>query len=262
VGTGYNRCAGWRRLDLADAGGVAALIRDVRPDAILNPGGITAVDWCEDHPEEALAINGVAPGIMAEEARKRGAYFAHFSTDFVFDGADGPYSEDEETRPLSAYARSKWEGEVRVAAEGRACAILRTAVVYSFEEGEKNFLMQIVDAAREGRTSAAYADQVNSPTQADNLAEAAVEFAERRIEGLFHVAGASVISRYDFAREILRQFRLGGGAIVPVTVRERPQKAPRPANAGLRIGKASGVLRTRLWDVPQGLQRCLGDYLK
>ncbi|MHC4606122.1 MAG: dTDP-4-dehydrorhamnose reductase, partial [Planctomycetota bacterium] len=228
VGTGCTRAEGLVKLDLADAKAVEKLVADVRPDAVLNPGGITAVDWCEDHADEATAVNAEGPAAAARAAKRIGAHFLHFSSDFVFDGAKGPYAEDDEPNPLSVYARSKLEGERRVLGEGGSIAVVRTAVVFSYGEGEKNFLMQILRAAREGKPYRAFTDHLNSPTQAENLSDAVVEFVERRIEGLYHVAGAEVVSRYACAQEALRRFGLPAEAVAPARMDEVPLKAARP----------------------------------
>ncbi len=262
VGTGFTRVPeGLEKLNLADADAVEALIGKVRPEVILNPGGVTAVDWCEDHPGEAQAMNVDGPAAAARAAKRLGTHFIHFSTDFVFDGSDGPYFEEDEPAPGSVYSRTKLEGERGVQAAGGDWTILRTAVVYSYEPEGKNFLMQVLRAGETGEPYRAFTDQFNSPTEADNLAEAAQEFAERRIEGLYHVAGDRVVSRFDFAREALHHFGLPDGSVQPVTSKELKLKAPRPTNAGLRIDKASGLLRTRMLGPTQGLQRCLEDRL-
>lgn len=262
IGTGFTRSTGWERLDLGDVEAVRMLVRRVRPEVILNPGGVTAVDWCEDHYEEALAANAAGPAALAETAREIGAYLVHLSTDFVFSGEKGPYSEEDPPDPISAYSATKLEGERRIQAVGGECSILRTAVIYSYEDGEKNFLMQVVRTLREGGTFRAFTDQHNSPTDADNLAEAVIEFGERRIPGLFHVAGAQIGTRYEVARKVVETFRLPEDRLIPIQTADLKLRARRPKNAGLRIEKATKLLRTRLVGFPEGIERQWGEFQK
>jgi dTDP-4-dehydrorhamnose reductase len=118
-------------LDLADADGIRRAFRDAAPALVVNAGAHTAVDRAESEPELARALNAVAPGVLAEEAARAGVPLVHFSTDYVFDGSKGaPYREDDPTRPLGVYGRTKREGEEAVAAAGGMHLILRTSWVY------------------------------------------------------------------------------------------------------------------------------------
>jgi len=135
-------------LDLSDPDAARRSVREARPQAILNAGAYTAVDRAESEPELAMKVNGIAPGILAEEAKRAGALLVHYSTDYVFDGEKRtPYVEDDPVNPLSAYGRSKLEGERAVRASGCRHLILRTAWVY--ESRGRNFLLTILRLAKE-----------------------------------------------------------------------------------------------------------------
>ena len=136
------------QLDLADASAIAATVRRVRPSLIVNAGAYTAVDLAEKETALATAVNGVAPGVLADEAKRHGAVLVHYSTDYVFDGSAGtPYDEDAPVRPLSSYGRSKLAGERAVAASGADALVFRTSWVYG--RRGKNFLLTMQRLARE-----------------------------------------------------------------------------------------------------------------
>ena len=152
-----------RGMDLGDPDSIRAAIRACSPQIIVNAAAYTAVDQAESEPDLALAINGAAPGIMAEEAKRLGALLVHYSTDYVFDGAkSGPYTEDDQPNPLSAYGSSKLAGERAIAASGARYLIFRTSWVYGARG--KNFLRTILRLAQERDELRIVDDQVGAPT--------------------------------------------------------------------------------------------------
>lgn len=253
---------GTRWLDLTDVGATERLIAEVEPDWIVCPAGLTHVDRCEDHPDEAMAVNRDAPAAAARVAAKRGAGFVYFSTEYVFDGTAGPYAEDDPINPLSVYGRSKLEGERRAAAENPRTVVIRTTVVYGPEPQGKNFVYQMLRRARDGETTRAPRDQISSPTYNVDLAAATVELIERDFHGVLHVAGPAVLDRYAFAQEVCAVFGLDQGLVEPVETAALGQRARRPLRAGLAINRARGLLRTplrspreALGDMRQALER-------
>ena len=237
---------GTRALDLLDAGAIGRLVDEIEPDWVLCPAGLTHVDDCEDHSEEAFAVNRDAPAGAARAAAKRGAGFVYFSTEYVFDGTAGPYAEDDPTAPLSVYGRSKLEGERRVEEENPRAAIIRTTVVYGPELRGKNFVYQVLGRARGGEPTRVPSDQVSSPTYNVDLAAATVELIERDFRGVIHVAGPAILSRYAFALEVCAVFGLDAGLLTAVETAALGQRARRPLLAGLAIDRARLVLRTPL----------------
>lgn len=248
-------------LDVTDHAAVGRAVADARPDWVFCPAGLSHVDYCEDHPEEAFAINRDGPRAAALAAQTAGAGFVFYSSDYVFDGVGGPFGEGDAPRPLSIYGGSKWEGEQAVASACKRSIIIRTSVVYGPERQEKNFVYQLIRACREGRPFTPAVDQRASPSYNPDVAAASVELATRELLGLWHVAGSQVLDRHAFALLVCREFGLDASRLTPVRTAELGQKARRPLDGGLKVGKAQGALTTRLREPAAGLaemRRLLG----
>lgn len=222
------------------------MIAEVEPDWVVCPAGLTAVDYCESHPDEAMAVNRDAPAAAARAAAKRGAGFVFYSSDYVFDGAAGPYAEDDPVNPLSVYGRSKLEGERRAVEENPRAIVIRTTVVYGPEPQGKNSVYQVLKRARAGEPIRAPRDQITNPTYNVDLAAATVELIEGGFRGVLHVGGGSVLDRYAFAREVCGVFGVDPGRVEAVETAAMGLPARRPLRAGLEIGRARGLLRTPL----------------
>jgi len=240
-------------LDVRDEAATSRVMSDVAPDVVFCPAGLTFVDYCEDHPDEAFEANSAAPARAARLAAKRGAAFVFFSTEYVFDGRGGPYAEDDPVAPLSVYGRSKLDGERAVMAANPRALVVRTTVVYGPEPQGKNFIYQLRRRLAAGETVKVPADQRSSPTFNVDLATATVELVERAGRGVVHVAGPSVIDRYAFARQACDVFELDVSLVVPVTTVDLQQRAARPLNAGLRIERVRRQIATPLRDPAAGL---------
>jgi dTDP-4-dehydrorhamnose reductase len=243
-----------RALDLLDTAAVRALVDEVAPDVVFFSAAITHVDACEDDPEEAFRVNAEAPAAAARAAAARGARFVFFSTEYVFDGADGPYAEDAPARPLSVYGRTKLEGERAVLAADPRALVIRTAGVYGPEPQGKNFVYQLLRRAAVGEPVRVPSDQTSTPTYNADLAEAAVALVERGVEGVVHVAGPAVVDRHAFARLVCEVFGLPAGCLVPVPTAALGQRAPRPLRAGLRTDYCRRLLGLALRDPASGLR--------
>jgi dTDP-4-dehydrorhamnose reductase len=247
-----------------DPDSVAAVIRQVKPDFIINPAAFTAVDQAEKDIERARKINAITPGVIAGEARRLGAVFIHYSTDYVFDGAkDSPYIEEDGTNPLNAYGQTKLEGEQAIGQIGGAHVILRTSWVYSLR-GD-GFVSKVLKWARTQETLRIVDDQVGSPSWARALAEttslmlargrsdSCAYFSER--SGLYHLGGAGMVSRLDFAREILRldprREEQTVKRLEPALTADFPTPALRPLRTDLDCSKFEGVFGLCLpgWEV-------------
>lgn len=245
---------GLTALDITDRAAVERAIEDARPDWVLCPAGLTHVDRCEEHPDEAFAINRDGPLAAARLARRAGAGFVFYSTEYVFDGERGPYAEEDPARPLSVYGRSKWEGERAVLAELERAIVVRTTVVYGPDRQEKNFVYQLIRNCRGGQPMKIPADQVSSPTYNADLAWASVELCERDLRGVYHLAGDGVLDRFAFARLACQVFELDPSRLTPVATAALGQKAPRPLKGGLLIAKARAALLTSLRSPEAGLR--------
>lgn len=226
------------QMDLADADSIRRAIRDAQPGIIVNAAGYTNVDQAESEPGLAMRINGVAPGIMAEEAKRLGAVFIHYSTDYVFDGAlNRPYLEDDAPRPVNVYGRTKLAGERAIEAVGGQYLILRASWIYSARGA--NFVLTILRLAREKPELPVVTDQTGSPTWARALAQATAGLlgrkeAIRHHSGIYHLAAAGHTSRHEFASAIIRAAQEVSGSadgwaqVKAITSDQYPLPAARP----------------------------------
>jgi len=233
-------------LDLADADAIRRVARELKPDVIVNAAAYTAVDKAESEPDLAMRVNGVAPGVLAEEAKRRSALLVHYSTDYVFDGAKGsPYVEDDAPNPLSTYGRTKLEGEQRIRASGCRHLIVRTAWVYG---RGSNFVRAILRQAEKGAPLRVVNDQLGAPTWAADIATVTASLLTAQVEGSFHASAAGAASWYEVALEILRLAHLSA-ELRPVSTAEYGAKAPRPRYSVLDNGKlrAAGIAPIGEW---------------
>jgi dTDP-4-dehydrorhamnose reductase len=238
-------------LDEADADfsqpqGLAQVVRHVRPDVIVNAAAYTAVDKAESQAEIAQAINAEAPGVLAQEAARLGAWLVHYSTDYVFDGSgDAPRDEDAPTGPLSVYGRTKLDGEQRIQAAGCCHLVLRTSWVYAARGG--NFARTMLRLAAERQRLTVVDDQIGAPTGAELLADVtahALRAATQRPElgGTYHVAADGETSWHAYASFVIEWARARGlpvkvQAVEPVATSAWPSPARRPLNSRLDTRK-------------------------
>ena len=250
---GHNAAPGLDPLDLADHAAVARAVAAARADWVFCPAGLSHVDYCEDHVDEAMAANRDGPAAAARAAEAAGAGFVFYSSDYVFDGVAGPFGEDNTPRPRSVYGRSKHEGEQAVMIACRRAMVIRTSVVYGPERQEKNSVYQLIRACREGRGFPLAVDQRVSPSYNPDVAAASVELCERGLGGVWHLAGPEVLDRYAFALLISKEFGLDASRLTAVTTAALGQKAVRPLDGGLKVAKAQAQLTTRLRSPAEGL---------
>ena len=225
-----------RVLDVTDAAAVEAAVRNLAPRTVFHLAAWTDVDAAETHPAEVMLLNVGAAGTVARAAAEAGALLVHMSTDFIFDGTKTePYVEEDPPSPLGVYARSKAESEARVrAAAPGSHLIVRTAWLYG--AGGPNFVETILAAARAGGPLRVVRDQAGCPTWNEDLARALVVMVGAGLRGTFHACGRGAASRWQFAREIVRAAGLDV-PVDPITSRERPGEARRPARAVLSTEK-------------------------
>jgi dTDP-4-dehydrorhamnose reductase len=225
-------------LDLADGDAIRGLVRDVKPDVIVNAAAYTAVDQAERERDMAMKINATAPGILAEESKALGALLVHYSTDYVFDGTKSkPYTETDEPRPLSAYGQSKLEGEKAIRAASCAHIILRTSWVYAARG--RNFLLTMLRLAGEGRPLRVVNDQFGAPTWSRDIAEATVRVLGKiggDTRATYHLTAAGKTTWYEFARRIF-ELRGVSASVTPIRSEEYPTAAARPKNSVLDCRK-------------------------
>jgi dTDP-4-dehydrorhamnose reductase len=242
-------------LDITKREDVLSLVSELNPDAVIHCAALTNVDYCEDHKEEAMLVNARATGYLSEACERAGAKMLYVSTDFVFDGEKGMYSEEDEVNPINHYGFSKLEGEKEVL----ACsdyAIARASVLYGWNVQRRlNFVTWVIDRLEKGKEVNIVTDQYASPTLADDAAEAFLRIIERGKKGVFHTAGGERINRYDFARKIAEVFSLKEELINPITSEDLKQTAMRPMDSSLNVRKAERELGIKMMTVREGLER-------
>ena len=254
-----------QEFDLADPDALRKAVREAAPTVIVNTAAHTAVDKAESEPELAMAINAIAPGVLAEEARRLGALLIHYSTDYVFDGTKpAPYTEDDSPAPLSVYGRSKREGELAIAATGARHLILRTSWVYGLHGA--NFMKTMLRLGKERDELRVVGDQVGAPTWSRHLADATALIVARRDapQGLYHLAAAGETSWHGYAEAIFAEARRAGllnksPVVHRITSADYPLPAARPANSRLDCSRFRRDFDLTLPDWRTGLIDCLAD---
>jgi dTDP-4-dehydrorhamnose reductase len=250
------------QLDLADRDAIVREVRALRPALIVNAGAYTAVDAAENDVATAHAVNAVAPGVLADEAKRQGALLIHFSTDYVFDGmARTPYTEDSPVGPLNVYGRTKLDGERAIDASGAHALVLRTSWVYGLRG--KNFLLTIRRLAAEREELRIVADQTGVPNWSRALAEATAALVGRGLprlaerSGLYHLSSTGATTWYEFARAILGD--VARPRVVPITTAEYPTPACRPAYGVLDTRRFEQTFGFALLPWRAALARCLSE---
>ncbi|MBM4260395.1 MAG: SDR family oxidoreductase [Deltaproteobacteria bacterium] len=249
--------AGLEPLDISDATQVQRFFGECVPDTIYLCAALTHVDYCEEHPEETYRQNVEGPRRVAQEAARLGVKLVFYSTEYVFDGQNGPYDEQAPTSPLSVYGKSKLDAETVLREILPDVLILRTTVVYGWDplSKKKNFAMQVYERVQTGQELTIPFDQIGNPTLADYLAECSIELAGKRASGIVNVVGKDLLPRTDFTRALVQS--LGGDVsrVTPVTTASMKQKAVRPLRGGLRTEKLAGLLGREVLALDQALDR-------
>jgi dTDP-4-dehydrorhamnose reductase len=248
--------AGRATCDLSSQQAIRDLVRQIKPEVIVNAAAYTAVDKAESEPDLCFAVNAAAPRVLAEEAARLDALLVHYSTDYVFDGQKTePYTESDPICPLGVYGASKAEGETAIAASAGRWLVLRTSWVYA-PQG-KNFLRTILRLAAERRELRVVDDQTGSPTSAESIAAATVRLVEKYASrqaavpsGVYHMTASGSTSWCGFARAILATANLATAVpnpqVVAISTAEYPTPASRPKNSVLSNEKFAQAFDFRL----------------
>jgi dTDP-4-dehydrorhamnose reductase len=252
----------WAAADLASAGETEAALLAFRPDAVLHAGALTDADVCERHPDLAWRANADGTAEVARACRALGARLVALSTDYVFDGAAGPYDEDALPNPRGAYARSKRCGEEAALVLAPGAAVARVAVVYGGRPGTRaTFVETVIEKLSRGEAVRAFVDQQISTTLASAGAARCLELLlEHDFSGVLHVSDASVLGRVELARRIAARFGLRG-EIVPIRTADANLLAPRPLRGGLLVARAAALLRNRPLSIDEALERLHDDWV-
>ncbi|MPM61144.1 dTDP-4-dehydrorhamnose reductase [bioreactor metagenome] len=258
--------------DFSNPEGVAATVRALRPDVIVNAAAHTAVDKAESEPDFARKLNATTPGLIAQEAAALGAWLVHYSTDYVFDGSgERAWVESDVTGPLSVYGSTKLEGEELIRASGAKHVILRTSWVYAARGG--NFAKTMLRLAQERDRLTVINDQFGAPTGADLLADVTahvIRHVQQRPKdaGLYHCVAAGVTTWFEYAKFVIEQaqkiqpaLQIKATEIAPVPTSAFPTPATRPNNSRLDTSKLQNTFGLTLPHWQHGVARMLTEIL-
>lgn len=258
--------------DFTNLAGIAETVRKVAPDVIVNAAAHTAVDKAESEPELARTINALAPGVLAQEAKRIGAWLVHYSTDYVSDGSGtAPWTETSPTGPLSVYGKTKLEGEQAIIASGCQHLIFRTSWVYAARGG--NFAKTMLRLAKERDRLTVIDDQIGAPTGADLLADVTAHalraaLKQPELAGLYNLVASGETSWYGYARFVISVARAAGAnlkvmdqSIEPVATSAFPTPAARPHNSRLSTKKIQESFGLTLPHWQAGVHRMVSELL-
>jgi len=256
-----------QQLDLANPDQIREIVREIKPNLIVNAAAYTAVDKAEEEPELAMAVNGIAPGILAEEAKRLNAAIIHYSTDYVFDGAKTtPYTEEDEPNPLNVYGRTKLEGERAVQAVGAPHLILRTGWVYGTRG--KNFLLTILRLAQEREELRIVDDQIGAPTWSRMIAETTAQILAPGYSSvvekgcIYHLSAGGQTSWYGFAKAIVARISetsTQSVKLIQIPTSKYSTPARRPAYSLLSNAKLNGAFGLAMLDWDRALELVLEE---
>lgn len=243
-------------IDITDRKALLESIQSYQPDLIIHTAAMPNVDHCAQHPEACYATNVEAVKTLVEACRTDGIKLVHLSTDFVFDGQNGPYDEQATTSPISIYGQSKEQAEQSIIDSGIQAVIVRTILVYGtcHAMSRSNIVLWARAALSKGEPIRIVNDQFRMPTLAEDLAWACIEAGLRPVTGIFHISGPDFISVYDLVKAVAKQAGYDEHLVVPVTSEALQQPADRPPTTGFVLDKAIQQLNYKPKSFLEGLQ--------
>jgi dTDP-4-dehydrorhamnose reductase len=225
--------------DITKRNSVKNIFHKFFPDFVINAAGFTNVDACESNKELSWNANVKGTESIAMSSWAIDSHLVYISSDYVFDGKEGPYTEDDIPHPISYYGRTKLAAENAVRTSGTKFTIIRTNVLYG--SGEKNrpdFASWVIDSLSKGKEIKIVTDQYNNPAFIDDLVDGINKTMDNSLQGIYNIAGDEVVSRYEFTLRLARYFNLDESLIKPIVTADLKQPAPRPLKSGLIITKA------------------------
>ncbi|MEM0171605.1 dTDP-4-dehydrorhamnose reductase [Thermofilum sp.] len=242
-------------IDITDGEKLLKTVSQIKPHAIIHTAAYTDVDGCEANRDLAWRVNADATKKIAIASTENGSHMVYVSTDYVFDGEKGLYLEEDQPNPVNYYGFTKLKGEEFVKEHAVEWCIARTSVIYGWSlTGKLNFATWLINNLRQGKEIRALIDQYVSPTLNTNLAQMLLEIAERNITGVLHTAGATRVSRYEYATKLAEALNLRKELIKPATMSDIPWKAKRPRDSSLNVSKALNMLNAKPLSLDQALR--------
>jgi dTDP-4-dehydrorhamnose reductase len=233
------------KLDLADQNETSKFITKLKPEAIIHAAAYTDVDGCETNRSLAWKINAEATKHVAIASTRINSHMTYVSTDYVFDGEKGLYTEEDKTNPISYYGYTKLKGEEFTKEHASEWCIARPSVLYGWLDYKQNFATWLINNLNQKKEVKVLKDQYVSPTLNTNLAEMLLEIVERKILGILHTAGGTRISRHEYALRLAEVFSLSKDLIKPAKMAEMSWKAKRPKDSSLNVNRAAALLNKK-----------------
>ena len=241
--------------DITNREQVKKIVYDFCPDYIVNAAAFTNVDKSETEREQAWKVNVKAVEYIAEAARVIDAHLIHISSDYIFNGKNGPYSENTVPNPIGYYGRTKLASENALKISGAIYTILRTNVLYgTAPDSRPDFVKWVVESLRNKKNIRTVIDQINNPTFIDDLVQAISKIIEFGRTGIYHIGGREFLSRFEFTNIIADYFHLDKSLVTPITTEELNQRAKRPLKSGLITLKAETELGYKPHLIPEALE--------
>lgn len=245
----------YTQLDITSRSDIKSLVNSFNPEIIINASGLTNVDLCEKEREHAWKVNVVGVQNLADVCRNLDAKLIHISTDYVFDGNDGPYSETARPNPINYYGRSKLAGENAILSSDINYTILRTIVLFGVGNNIKyNFALWVINSLLENKPIQCVTDQISNPTYVGDLANACLLSIGQTESTTFHISGSTILSRYEFACTIAKVFKLNSSLIQPILTKNLQQPATRPKKSGFVLDKAQKILNYNPTSIEDSLE--------
>lgn len=247
--------AGYKTCDISNAGDIISTCREFQPDAVIHTAAMTNVDECELNPEACRIQNVEAVKNVIAACEKTGAHIIHLSTDFIFDGKDGPYDEAAIPNPVSIYGQSKLDAENLVKAASCPWSIVRTVLVYGIAPGlsRSNIILWVKASLEQGKEIQVVDDQFRTPTLAEDLAIGCLLIAEKKATGIFNISGKDFLTPYEMANQTADYFKLDKSLIRRASAATFSQPAKRPPKTGFIISKAEQILGYRPHSFREGI---------
>ncbi len=245
------------KMDVSDKNSVDEVFRSIKPHVVVHAATLTDVDKCELNKELAWKINVEGTKNIVDASKNNDAFLIYISTDYVFNGSEGFYKENDPFDPINYYGLTKVKAEENVKNALISYCIARPSVIYGSvpAAGKVNFALWLINKLRTGEKVNVVTDQWNSPTLNSSLAEMTLEIIERRLTGIFHLSGATRINRYDFGKLIGQTFGLDDSLINPVESASFNWPAKRPMDSSLDTSKAQQILSNKPFEIVSALKR-------
>ena len=246
-------------LDLTDFEKSKQVIQKIKPEVVIHLAAMTNVDLCETEKELAHTLNTKSTETLAKEAAKINAFFVYISTDYVFDGKKGMKNEDDVPKPLGYYGKTKLKGETSLNNLASNWAIARTSTPFGIHSKKKSFPLWVKESLESKKPIKVLTDQFTSPTYVPNLSKMIIEIATKQINGIIHTAGATRISRYDFAVVLAEKMGLDTTLLLKAKTEDMKWKAQRPKDSSLNVTKATEILNEKPMNIDQSLELFLSE---